>query len=36
MLKNKYIYLAHISEHHLNHEKQIILLMISNGEGWNY
>ena len=30
------IYPAYISKQNLNHEKQIILLMISNGEGWHY
>ena len=30
------IYLAYISNRNLNHESQIILLMISNGEGWDY
>ena len=27
---------AYISKHNSNHEKKIILLMISNGEGWHY
>ena len=27
---------AYISKHNSYHEKQIILLMISNGEGWHY
>ena len=30
------IYPAYIPKQNLNHEKQIILLMISNGEGWHY
>ena len=30
------VYPAYISKQNLNHEKQIILLMISNGEGWHY
>ena len=37
MLKKKKIYLADVSKHNLNSEKQAILLMISNGEGqWQY
>ena len=31
MLK-KYIYSAYVSKHNSNHEKQVILLMSSNGE----
>ena len=27
---------AYISIHNLNHESQIIFLMIPNGEGWHY
>ena len=27
---------ADISEHNLNHEKQIILLVLPNREGWHY
>ena len=30
------IYLAYISKYNLNHETQIILLMIPNREGWHY
>ena len=30
------IYPAYISEHNLNHENQIFLLMIPNGERWHY
>ena len=30
------IYRPYLSKHNLNHEKQIILLMIPNGEGWHY
>ena len=30
------IYPTYISKHHLNHEKQIILLMIPNRERWDY
>ena len=36
MLKKMNIYPADISEHNLNHEKQIILLVLPNGEGWHY
>ena len=28
------IYLVYISEHNLNHDTKIILLMIPNGEEW--
>ena len=28
--------ISYISRHNLNHKKQIILLMIPNGEGWHY
>ena len=30
------IYSAYILKYNLNHENQIILLMIPNGEGWHY
>ena len=30
------IYPAYISKLNLNHEKQIICLMIPKGEGWHY
>ena len=30
------IYPAHILKHNWNHEKQCIILMIPNGEGWHY
>ena len=30
------IYLAYISKHNSNREKQVIHLMIPNGEGWHY
>ena len=36
MLKKMTIYPAYISKHNLNHEKQIILLMISNKKQWHY
>ena len=29
-------YPAYVSKHNSNHEKQVILLMISNGEKWHY
>ena len=36
MLKRKKIYPAYVSKHNSNHEKQVNLLMIPNGEGWHY
>ena len=30
------IHLAYKSKHDLNHEKQVVLLMITDGEKWNY
>ena len=36
MLKKKEIYPAYVSKHIPNREKQVILLMIPNGEGWHY
>ena len=35
MLKKKK-YPAFVSKHNSNHEKQVFLLMILNGEGWHY
>ena len=35
MLKDKYISCLHF-ETQLNHEKQLILIMIPNGEVWHY
>ena len=35
MLKKKKIYPAYVSKHNSNHEKQVILLMIANGEKWH-
>ena len=35
-IKKMNIYSAYISEHNLNHENQIILLMILNGQGLHY
>ena len=32
----KKMYPAYISKHNSNLEKQVILLMIPNGEGWHY
>ena len=32
----KKIHVAYKSKHNLTHEKQVILLMISNGENWHY
>ena len=31
-----YIYPAYVSKHNSNREKQFILLMIPNEEGWDY
>ena len=36
MLRKVNIYPAYIIRHNLNHEKQIILLMNPNPEGWHY
>ena len=36
MLKKKKIYPAYASKHNSNHEKQVIILMIPNAEGWHY
>ena len=36
MFKKMNIYPAYISEDNLNHENQIFLLMIPNGERWHY
>ena len=36
MLKNKKIYPAYVSKHNSNCKKQVILLMIRNGEKWHY
>ena len=36
MLKKKKIYPPYVSKHNSNSEKQVILLKISNGEGWHY
>ena len=35
MLKKKNIYPAYVSKHNLNSEKQVILFLILNGEGWH-
>ena len=35
-MKKKIIYSAYVSKYNLNCEKQVILLMIPNGEGWHY
>ena len=34
--KKEKIYLAYVSKHNSNREKQVILLMILNGEKWHY
>ena len=36
MLKKKKIYPAYVSKHKSNWEKQFILLMVTNLEGWHY
>ena len=36
MLKKKKIYPVYVSKHKSNREKQVILLMIPNGEEWCY
>ena len=36
MLKKKKKYPVYVSKYNLNCEKQVILLMISNEEGWHY
>ena len=36
MLKKKEVRPAYVSKHNSNCEKQIILLMITNGEVWHY
>ena len=33
--KKEKIYLAYILKHNSNHEKQVVHLMIPNGEGWH-
>ena len=35
MLKKRKIYLAYVSKHNSTREKQVTLLMIPNGEGWD-
>ena len=36
MLKQKNIFCAYVSKHNSNREKQVILLIITNGEKWHY
>ena len=38
MYAKKYIYIypAYVLKHRLHHEKQVILLMIPKGKGWQY
>ena len=36
ILKKKKIYPAYVSKNNSNHEKQVILLMIPNGDKWHY
>ena len=34
--KNKKIYSAYVSKYNSNRQKQVALLVISNGKGWHY
>ena len=34
--KKENIYPAYVSKHNPNHERQVILLIITNGEGWHF
>ena len=34
--KSEKRYIAYVSKQNSKHENQVILLMISNGEGWNF
>ena len=34
--KNEKVHPTYVSKHYSNREKQVILLMIANGEGWHY
>ena len=34
--KKEKVYLAYVSKNNSNSEKQVIILMTSNGEGWHY
>ena len=36
MLEKKEIYATYVSKHNTNREKQVIILMISNGDEWHY
>ena len=36
MLKKRNIYPVYVSKHSSSSEKQVIPLMIPNGEGWHY
>ena len=36
MLKKKKINPVYVCEHNSNRQKQVILLLISNGEGWHF
>ena len=35
-MKKEKIYPAYVSKHNSDHEKQVVLLMIPNREGWHY
>ena len=34
--KREKLYYAYVSKHNPNHQKQVIILMILNGEEWHY
>ena len=34
--KNEKVHPAYVLKHYSNREKQVLLLMIANGEGWHY
>ena len=34
--KKEKVYPVYVSKHNLNSVKQVIIVMVSNGEGWNY
>ena len=36
MLKKKKVYPVYLSKHNSNPKKQVLLLMMPNGEGWHY
>ena len=36
LVKKKKTYPAYVSKHNSNHEKQVVHLIIPNGEAWHY